>query len=104
MDYRYIIYVSDTYCEQVFDGVMCWPTTKAGTVRVQKCATYVHKFSDKGLSMIIICFLHNGGQQSQKNINNRNNHISLNINKTMTFDVGFLCPSCFRTDTNKCRG
>lgn len=53
MDYRYIIYVSDTYCEQVFDGLMCWPATKAGTVSVQKCATYVHKFSDKGLSMIM---------------------------------------------------
>jgi hypothetical protein len=48
------VFFSD--CEQVFDGVMCWPATKAGTISVQKCATYVHKFNDKGLSMIIICF------------------------------------------------
>lgn len=41
---------TDSYCEQVFDGLMCWPVTKAGTVSVQKCATYVHKFSDKGFA------------------------------------------------------
>jgi hypothetical protein len=94
MDYRYIMYVSDTYCEQVFDGLMCWPATKAGTISVQKCATYVHKFSDKGLSMIIICFFTQWwstiSQEYQQQ--EQSPHISLIINKTMTFDVGFLCP------------
>lgn len=40
--------LKDTYCEQVFDGLMCWAAAKPGTVSYQKCPSYVHKFNPEG--------------------------------------------------------
>lgn len=37
-----------TFCEQVWDGIMCWPPTQAGTTMKQKCPNYIHKFSENG--------------------------------------------------------
>lgn len=28
---------TDTFCELIFDGIMCWPATKAGELAVQRC-------------------------------------------------------------------
>ena len=31
-----------TFCEQVFDGILCWPQTPAGSIGIQKCPSYMY--------------------------------------------------------------
>lgn len=31
-----------TFCDQVFDGIMCWPVTKAGSTCIQPCPSYMY--------------------------------------------------------------
>ncbi|XP_061171157.1 secretin receptor-like [Saccostrea echinata] len=35
------------YCPSVFDNIMCWPETKAGTVLEQNCPDYINNFNTK---------------------------------------------------------
>ncbi|KAL5006809.1 hypothetical protein ScPMuIL_015615, partial [Solemya velum] len=35
------------YCNRTWDDLLCWPDTKAGTVAVQPCPPYIHKFNTK---------------------------------------------------------
>ncbi|XP_071158271.1 parathyroid hormone/parathyroid hormone-related peptide receptor-like isoform X1 [Mytilus edulis] len=41
---------NSSQCEQVWDGVMCWPPVEHGTTSVQQCPRYIHKFKPDGFA------------------------------------------------------
>ncbi|BFY97238.1 hypothetical protein BsWGS_00277 [Bradybaena similaris] len=36
--------LTGTYCKETWDGLMCWPSTRAGETAELQCASYVNKF------------------------------------------------------------
>ncbi|KAL8561166.1 hypothetical protein ACOMHN_054537 [Nucella lapillus] len=38
------LYTNHSHCPPVWDTLMCWPQTRAGTVAVQPCPDYIDKF------------------------------------------------------------
>ncbi|XP_076094162.1 secretin receptor-like isoform X1 [Mytilus galloprovincialis] len=39
---------NDTECSGHFDGIMCWPSTKAGEISKRLCPDYIHGFNTSG--------------------------------------------------------
>lgn len=39
---------NDSYCNQVFDGIMCWPPTESGSLSIQPCPSYMYSLLPNG--------------------------------------------------------
>ena len=42
---------TDLSCPSIFDGLICWPTTNAGTISKIQCPSYVHGFNTAGYAI-----------------------------------------------------
>jgi len=62
------IVISEIYCNNTWDGILCWPDTKAGDEVIQSCPDYIHEFYynrtyistffvDKGIDLCIVVAL-----------------------------------------------
>lgn len=36
--------IQDDSCPGIWDGIMCWPTTEAGNLALQRCPSYINRF------------------------------------------------------------
>ena len=41
-------YFPGLYCNITWDGISCWPATKAGTVAVKPCPDYINRLDPTG--------------------------------------------------------
>lgn len=57
--YSHLLYLTlGPYCNQTWDGIMCWPTTEAGETAEQSCPSYVHGFDLSGAQKYLLIDIH----------------------------------------------